>query len=617
MISSQKNITKLYEAGALAAIDIEFCRFLQQLHPEIKEPVLLAACLTSKAYRNGDVCIMLDDYDEATAFTEFERALQPETPGPVEWINVLGKSPVVGSPGDFKPLILDEANRLYFHKLWQYEQNLAAQILKRAQLETDQIKVALLRDGLKRLFNNKEKGKPDWQQIAAASAVYNKFTVISGGPGTGKTTTIICLLALMLEQARALDQSPKIALAAPTGKAAARMEASILKARKKLNVSDDIKAAIPAEAVTIHQLLGARLHTSVFRYNSDNPLPFDVVIIDEASMIDQALMSKLMDALREKTKLVLLGDKDQLASVEAGSVMGDICGDAGTNIITPKRAEKMEALSATIPALNIQQEGAAPLINNIILLTQNYRFKGSSGIGALALAINTGDSTKAVSILKDASLPDVELNQLNSYADFQLLVAKQIKPYFTSALKAKTPEEAFTIYNRFRILAAHRKGPWGVEYINDGIEDSLLKAGLVPRYEPWYAGKPIIINRNDYSLGLSNGDLGICLPDTDDTMKVFFNKDGSMVGILPSRLAEYSTAFALTVHKSQGSEFENILLVLPDKRSKVLSRELLYTAVTRAKHSVKIIGDASVFSEAVGYSLARNSGLKDYLWNLH
>lgn len=597
----------------LSEIDIEFCRFLRRLESDIQTETLLAAALTSAAYREGNVCINLGDYAGEVLFQGADKSTLVNAPELNAWISVLEKSPIVGSPGEFRPLILDDAHRLYLQRHWKNEQQLVSQILKKAMLPAAKVDTALLKEGLNRFFKKGDTKEINWQKISAAVAVLNSFTVISGGPGTGKTTTVVRLLALLLEQARQAGVKPSIALAAPTGKAAARLETSIREALQHLQTSDAIKERIPTECRTIHQLLGARLHSAQFRFNKNNPLPYDYILIDEVSMVDQALMSRLMNATLEKTRVLLLGDKDQLASVEAGSVLGDICGYQYENLFSTDMQKRLAELDITLPAHAVEEK-PKQLTDHIILLQKSYRFETESGIGQLAEAINRGEGEYSLEILHDKSFPDVTLVHEDLYAAYLDQIVDRAVAKFKSVAEAESPREIFHIYSSLQLLSPHRRGPWGVDYLNRQIEEELEKQGLKSPYENWYLGKPIIINENSYSIGLSNGDMGIYLPEKEGNARVYFQINDQIVHVRPSQLPAFSTAFVLTVHKSQGAEFDEVLLVLPDKKSKVLSRELLYTAITRAKRSVQIFGSEPVLLESINHKIARNSGLKNYLW---
>lgn len=599
------------EKGDISDIDLEICRFLRQRHEHIAEDVLLAACLVSYQYRRGNVCLLLEEYASQPVFEEMGEGEELEAPDMDRWVSELEESPVVGSPGAFRPLILDADRRLYFHKLWHYENVLAEQLVERSGQQYQAVDLPLLRDGLDRLFGTSEQ-EPDWQQVGAASAVLQKLSVISGGPGTGKTTTIVRVLALLLEQASAHDETLNIALAAPTGKAAARLKESIVSAKEGLKVSGDIRKAIPEEAVTIHQLLGARRHTATFKYNKENPLPYDAVIVDEASMVDQALMSKLVNAMVKDSRLILLGDKDQLASVEAGSVLGDICNVDG-NRFSGEMIEWLNALSLNVPKRTISDHPKS-LTDNITLLSRSYRFAEDSGIGRLATSVNEGRDNEVLEILNSSDYGDVALRPVADQPALEKVLKEYLTDYVKDIQQGASAEQSLRTFNRFRILAAHRRGPWGVEYLNRLAESVLQRERLIPKYQQWYPGKPVIVNVNNYSLGLHNGDTGICLRDANGKLKIYFRNEDRLRAIAPGRLPDHSTAFALTVHKSQGSEFEDVILILPDTPSKVLSRELIYTAITRARTTLSILGGESVLRSAVRKQLQRSSGLRDRLW---
>ncbi|HTG44500.1 MAG TPA: exodeoxyribonuclease V subunit alpha, partial [Verrucomicrobiae bacterium] len=404
------------------------------------------------------------------------------------------------------------------------------------------------------------------------------FTVITGGPGTGKTQTVKKILARLFELPGGVDL--RIALAAPTGKAAARLTESVR------TVREDLKAT------TIHRLLGYLPGSPYFRHRGDNLLTADVVVIDEASMVDLALMAKLFAAVRPDARLILLGDRDQLASVEAGSVLADICAAA-------EKAAPNE-----------------PLHGAVLELRRNFRFAESGGIFRVSSAVNAGDADAAIAALQDEADPEAQWQPLPSAAQLVDALREKVIAAFRACLETEDPVEALTRLQLFRILCAVRHGPFGVENLNEVAEEILAAAGLVAPQRAFYRGRPLTITQNDYNLGLFNGDSGIILPDPegDGELRAFFlSAEGRLRRFLPSRLPHHETAFAMTVHKSQGSEFGGILLLLPESDSPLLTRELLYTALTRARNQVEVWATEPVLRAAITRRVTRVSGLRDAL----
>jgi exodeoxyribonuclease V alpha subunit len=329
-------------------------------------------------------------------------------------------------------------------------------------------------------------------------------------------------------------------------------------------------------------------------------------------MVDQSLMSKLMEALPDDARLILLGDKDQLASVEAGSVFGDMC-DVYENRLSGKMAAELSTLLPNASAIPVDKN-PKPLTNNITLLTKSYRFDSESGIAELAKSINRGDSPQALGLLSKSNTDDIRLIDIQVQAALETLLKEKVLSPFKKITQSSV-KEAMNIFNRFRILSPHRKGPLGVEYLNNLVKKIVQGQGLAPKNTQWYAGRPVIINENDYALKLYNGDIGICLPDKKGDLKIFFEDEQSFRAVAPARLPAHDTAYALTIHKSQGSEFDEVILILPANHSKLLSRELLYTALSRARKKVTIAGDKAILAEGIKAHFTRSSGLRDMLWN--
>jgi exodeoxyribonuclease V alpha subunit len=586
----------------LNEIDRQFASFICRQAGSADPQLEAAAALLSRGVVAGDVCL-----DLACALTE-GGAASYGVQSLAAWAERLRTFSVVGAPGDFRPLILDDANRLYLHRYWRYEEELAAAILKRgAAAEFDK---ELLKQGLARLFPRDTGGETDWQRVAATAAVSRRFCVISGGPGTGKTSTVIKVLALLLEQQG--GESCRIALAAPTGKAAARLKESIMGG---VECADEVRALIPEDVFTLHRLLGYLRGSCSFRHNGENPLPYDIVIVDEASMVSLPLMAKLVDALRNDSRLILLGDRDQLASVEAGAVLGDICDTGGIHGFSPSFA----ALAAELAGDRLPvQESIGALGDAVVLLQKSYRFASASGIGTVGALVNSGDAAAALALFKDGEIPDISIEATPPAAGLGEALAERIVAGFGPYLKLGSPEEAFAQFGRFRMLCAMRSGPYGVEAVNRLVQERLAKAGLIHPDGRWYAGEPVMITCNDYNLGLFNGDVGLILPDPEsgNDLRAFFpSGTGSMRKVLPLRLPDHESAFAMTVHKSQGSEFDRVLLILPDRDAPLLTRELLYTAITRAKKSVELLGTDELFLTAVRRRIVRRSGLRERLWS--
>jgi exodeoxyribonuclease V alpha subunit len=478
------------------------------------------------------------------------------------------------SDGGQTPLVLHNS-KLYLHRYFQYETRLAEQISEMAA-------VTFPLGGYENLFDSYFEGSEpgtDWQKEAAKLALQKALTIICGGPGTGKTTTVVKILVLLL---LATNHTLDVALAAPTGKAAMRLSESIRSSLDRMQLPEEIRAAIPAQAQTLHRLLGFRRHSPQFRHNRHNPMGWDVVVVDEASMVDLAMMSKLVDALKPGARLLLLGDKDQLASVESGAVLGDFI---------------------------------KSLPDNTVELKKTYRF--DDNIKQLAESINTGDSEGAWTLLMDVNAPNVAVLQSDpidyigrQYAGYMEEVYRYTEMTGTTGVR-----KLFAALNSFQVLCGIHYGRLGVEGINSRVESSLARRGFDCRSDSWYPGRPVLIARNDYSLDLFNGDIGICLPDSPEgPMKVWFERsDGSLKSYSPYRLPSCETVFAMTIHKSQGSEFDEVVVVLTEEENRILSRELMYTAVTRAKKSVKLVAEKQVFEQALSRNIERFSGLADRL----
>lgn len=548
-----------------------------------------AALLVSQAVGQGDVCVDLS------------------AAGPEQWWQNLAEFPVVGRPGDYTPLVLDEAGLLYLYRYWRYERDLAEAILAKAG-ETVPLDEGRLQEGIARLFPACP-DEVDWQLVAAVSAVKGRFAVVSGGPGTGKTSTVVKILALLLEQAA--GDSCAIALAAPTGKAAVRLQASIRGARERLDVSEEIRERIPADVVTLHRLLGAGGGSGRFRHHRDNLLPHDVVVVDEASMVALPLMARLVAALKPDCRLILLGDRDQLASVEAGAVLGDICDTGRSHLFSPA----FGALVQRVAGMELPSVAGERLADSLVILRKSYRFAPDSAIAQASRLISAGDGEGSLAAIREDNSASLVWRDAPTPPQLAEALAPLALEGFTPYLRASSPLEALALFDRFRILSAVRQGPYGVEEVNRTVEGVLARAGLIDPQERWYRGRPIMVTANDYQLRLFNGDIGIIVPGRDGSAQVAFpSPDGGVRLLSPLRLPPHETVFAMTVHKSQGSEFDRVLLLMPYADMEICTRELVYTGMTRARTSVDFWGDSNAFVAAVSRRIERASGLRKALW---
>lgn len=587
-------IDEILQLDHFAPIDRCFADFLASRFNACESARLLFA-LTSSCHRAGHSCFRLSSLRDLPFYDDFRPALDKLA------VKTFSNS-AIGVPGDYRPVIKD-GDRWYLHRYHHYEDNISQRITRRLRF-SKKLNIAHLYKILTHYFPPTT--EIDWQETAAALAVCGYFTIISGGPGTGKTTTVAGILAVMRELLPQIKD--RVAIAAPTGKAAARLEESLKGAGTKLGID------IPTETATIHRLLGVMRGKSYFRHNRENQLTAEVVIIDEVSMVDLALMSDLLDAVPDTSRLILLGDKDQLASVKPGSVLGDLCGSNEINQFSRPAAELLAATTGNRKNISVRLGRVPRMLDHIVQLEKTYRYPPHSGIAATAQFINKGQGEQALKVLEQDKTKEINIVSLTVMENRLKELAEQ---FYSLYLRENELEKIFTAFAVFRILAAVRQGGFGVEAINNFIENTLATMKLIkPKRKPFYHGRPIMVRRNDYSLRLFNGDTGIVLFDrTEKRLLAFFqDTDGSFRKLPPARLPEHETVFAMTVHKSQGSEYEHIALVLPETDANAVTRELLYTAVTRAKKTVTVFAEKAKFIKAVQSRTQRMSGLGRKLW---
>jgi exodeoxyribonuclease V alpha subunit len=565
------------EAGVLVPADVHVARRLGELTGETDERVLLAAALAVRGPRLGHVLVDLATISATAAVDADEPVDLAALPWPAtaEWLEALAASPLVAigedARGAHRPLRL-VGSELYLDRYWREERQVAADLAALGEQAPDDLREAALADGLARVFAGA--APDDRQRLAAETAVRRRFAVVAGGPGTGKTTTVARILALLLEQGDLL-----VALAAPTGKAAARLVEAVHEEAGRMDVSDAVRARLLAlDASTLHRLLGWKPGThSRFRHQRGNRLPHDAVIVDETSMVPLSLMARLVEAVRSDARLILVGDPGQLTSIEAGAVLGDIVGPA-----EPGRG--------------------------IVVLERGHRFGGA--ISRVAEAVRDGDADavlEALGAVGWVAEPAGDDEALAAVRDGAVECARAV----TAAARAGDGAAAIAALGGFRVLCAHRRGPYGVSTWTARIEEWLAEAieGFGGGGD-WYVGRPLLVTENDYALGLYNGDTGVVLADGSAA----FERQGRLHRVSPTRLAAVDTVYAMTVHKSQGSQFDTAAVILPDATSPLLTRELLYTAVTRARRELIVVGAEEAIGAAVARPVARASGLRRRLW---
>jgi len=614
-------IRSLLQKGLLSEIDIHFAKFVADLSPDKDPDIFLAAALVSHTTTGGNICLDLETIC-SNPIPRTQADMAPiECPQLDVWLEKLKAHPAVGRPGETCPLILDNRNRFYLYRYWDYENSLSRSIETRICKNIADLDFQRLKNSLKRLFPKTEGQAVDWQKIAAAIASLRHFSVITGGPGTGKTFTITKILALLLEQAH--GEMLQVYLAAPTGKAAARLKESLEHAKGRLNCDAAVKDAIPTDTLTIHRMLKPITGSPYFRHDRDNPLMADVVIVDEASMVDLALMAKLFQAVPDNARLILIGDKDQLASVEAGSVLGDICDRDVMHGFSVSLMDCIKELTGeNIERMVHPSANGSRLQDSIVLLQKSYRFAAGSGIGGLSRAVNRAKTDTVFALLDDSDEKSIDWQPMKANEDLIETLAQQIVSGYRPYLKTGDPADALERLQRFKILCALNIGPLGVRAINKLAEQVLSRQNLIqmdPLAEnPWYAGRPVLITCNNYPLGLFNGDIGITMPAAGERGRELFvyfpDGSGGVRRFQTYQLPEHETVYAMTVHKSQGSEFDEVLFILPDKDFSILTRELIYTALTRARKKICIWGNRLIIHNAIERKIERTSGLRDALW---
>ncbi len=610
------------DAGALSAADVHVASRLGRLGAEGDEAVLLAVAFAARAPRLAHVCTDLATArDRVTVDTDLPVDVQGlPWPDVGAWLDAVAASPLVAAGTDGgadRPLRL-VGSRLYLDRYWREERQVAADLRARGEAPAPGVDLGVLASGLDRLFTGEA---PDYQRLAAATAVLRRFSVVAGGPGTGKTTAVARVLALLHDQALAAGaRPPLVALAAPTGKAAARLEEAVHEQAAGLDVADGVRRwLLSLAAVTLHRLLGWQPgNRARFRHDRRNRLPHAVVVVDETSMVALTMMARLVEAVRPAARLVLVGDPDQLASVEAGAVLGDIVGPAAGGLLMtpPARAALAEATHQDVPAAD--PPAGAAVADGIVVLRHVHRY--GRAIGRLAEAVQEGDADAVIEVLSAGHdrivwLPVDAAGAHGSQLEPVRVAVVSAGERVSAAAGAGRGHDALAALGGFRLLCAHRRGPYGVATWTARVE-RWLAAGVdgLPTTAGWYVGRPLLVTENDYGLGLYNGDTGVVVAYGAGAVRAVFERRGRLLELSPQRLAPVDTVYAMTVHKAQGSQFAQVAVLLPDPTSPILTRELLYTAVTRAQERLILVGTEETVRGAVERPITRASGLREWLW---
>ena len=582
-VIKEQSILSLLRQADYSELAYQFAKYIERQDNNSDALIVLTAALLSEAVSKGHVCLNL------VRVGELGMGLDEILPDSVAlWVTKLRESHLVGKAGDLTPLVLTDSGLLYLYRYWQAEHQVAVLIRER-------LKSVALQDEtlLKQYIANWTSSQPelDWQKVAVLMALTRQFCVISGGPGTGKTTIVIRLLEAFSNQ----DKTLRVALAAPTGKAAARMQQAIAMVRQDSSKEDVL-------AKTVHRLLGITPNNEQGKYNAENPLAVDVLIVDEASMIDILLMSKILKALPKTARLILLGDSKQLASVDSGAVLADLCrAYAGFSECFAEGVLRLTGQA--LPSV----KATSLMADTVVILKHSYRFDKQSEIGQLAQSVQAGDSDKFINVLMRTG----DTIWWQKKMDKATIVKRVMKLYFTFFEAIKTQQDPLTcmqLFEKTQVLCALNNGAESVNSVNSLIERALAKQSW-RTHQGFYHGRPIMVMKNDYSQGLFNGDTGLVMNNDQGVLAACFLNNRMLRWVPLNRLPAHETAYAMTVHKSQGSEFEEVCIILPEQATALLTRELLYTAMTRAKVKISLIATESILIQAVTSQQDREMGL--------
>ncbi|MFO7798890.1 MAG: exodeoxyribonuclease V subunit alpha [Rhodohalobacter sp.] len=586
--------------GWVETYEQELVRYLESRYGKLTDMEKLIAVFTSLFLKAGHVSLPVDQSPK-----EWAGHLDLDNPSALQLPEIqldraeLKSNRLIGD--EERPFIL-HGDRISIRRFFMYEKQIADWITGRSEANIDLQKEFSI-DYFQSLFEGKSES-PNWQKVAVAMSMIKPFLIISGGPGTGKTTTVAKILAMQMMSS---EDPLRIALAAPTGKAAGRMAESLYEEIKRLNVPEEKRRHLPKEAATLHRLLYGMDRGGLLPDFEKKTLRYDLIIVDEASMIDLNLMYRLISHVGENTRLILLGDKDQLASVEAGSVFADLCQKPENGFLK----DTAERVFRFIPEADLPVKDQSVLSDSVLYLTKSYRFDAESGIGKLAAKVESGNTTVEEIVVAMDQRSDLTHATFDFSRDSLEDLAKTLAGQVKKAREISDVREVMAFWKSSAWLTVLRRGPEGSRELNRLVEKILVLQRMVQPENGWYHGRPIIITRNSYSQGVFNGDLGVCTRDEDGKVKVYVESGSEIKKLQPNRLTDYAPAYFLTVHKSQGSEFEDVNLLLPKRDTPILTRELLYTAITRARSSFNLYGDLDLFAKGIQRETLRYTGLKE------
>jgi exodeoxyribonuclease V alpha subunit len=618
--------------GVLSALDQQFSSRLSALYDEQTESVRWALAIASRQEAAGHVCadlrrlaadgLAVDPRGE----TEIFSALSGN--GSVEdWIDEISESPLVEvvtskprEPTDPRPLVLDERGRLYLRRAYESQRDLALLVRARTGRPDLPVDWTLAEQGIERLVGPHEASDDESPRIALRTALARPLAIVTGGPGTGKTTLVARLVALLIEQALAEGEvAPRVRLLAPTGKAAAAMTASFTRQRESLDLARDVRAAMDVGAETVHRALFQQTRHDAFGRPRRLSLGEDIVVVDEASMVDLELMTRLFAACESVGRIVLLGDPAQLASVDSGAVLAELCGEQSVEPGGERGQRGDRTVDRAASAQDFQAragdvDAATGLGDSIVTLRTSHRFSEGGGIGRLAEAIRRGDADAVIALLDDPGLPEVERCEVDSLDGVRGRLIEASRSVHREIEGAGAASDKLERMGLYRVLCAHRGGPLGVEALCAVLDETAAAERHTTRRSGWWLGRMLLVTQNAPDLDLWNGDVGL-IEETPSGLRAFFpDGAGNVRALSPGRLPAHESAIAMSVHKSQGSEFDVVDLVLGDAASRLLTRELLYTGVTRARTRLRVHASENVLRDSVERRVSRDSGLGELLW---